>query len=209
MRCSLCAGQPVRGACPSPPPTPPPRHSTHTQAGHPVTVRSALDPATRAGPPPPPPPRRPADLTRVPAWSEVSPMLRSGLFLSTRSLLAMGMLMWATRLIAGFGAVGLAGAAATEALEGQGARSRGALRAAGHCVKGSLQGRACSPCRAGPRAGKGGPLAECATWLGGHGTAGRRRALLAQLLALSSTAPPCRLPPTCTQPTRSCARSGS
>ncbi|PSC70934.1 MATE efflux family isoform A [Micractinium conductrix] len=51
---------------------------------------------------------RPADLTRVPAWSEVSPMLRSGLFLSTRSLLAMGMLMWATRLIAGFGAVGLA-----------------------------------------------------------------------------------------------------
>lgn len=35
-------------------------------------------------------------------------MLRSGLFLSTRSLLSMGMLMWATRLIAGFGAVGLA-----------------------------------------------------------------------------------------------------
>jgi len=36
-------------------------------------------------------------------------MMRQGLFLSTRSLLAMGMLMWATRLIAGFGAVGLAG----------------------------------------------------------------------------------------------------
>ena len=36
-------------------------------------------------------------------------MLRNGLFLSARSLLAMGSLMWATRLIAGFGAVGLAG----------------------------------------------------------------------------------------------------
>ncbi|KAI7846376.1 hypothetical protein COHA_000087 [Chlorella ohadii] len=51
---------------------------------------------------------KPADLARPPAWSEVAPMLRSGFFLSTRSLLAMGMLMWATRLIAGFGAVGLA-----------------------------------------------------------------------------------------------------
>jgi Na+-driven multidrug efflux pump len=49
------------------------------------------------------------DLARPPAWREVAPMLRSGFFLSTRSLLAMGMLMWATRLIAGFGAVGLAG----------------------------------------------------------------------------------------------------
>lgn len=40
-------------------------------------------------------------------------MLQSGLFLSTRSLLAMSMLMWATRLIsAGFGAVGLAGGGA-------------------------------------------------------------------------------------------------
>lgn len=33
---------------------------------------------------------RPADLARPPAWSEVAPMLRSGFFLSTRSLLAMG-----------------------------------------------------------------------------------------------------------------------
>ncbi|KAI3426457.1 hypothetical protein D9Q98_008824 [Chlorella vulgaris] len=49
-----------------------------------------------------------ADLARPPAWRDVAPMLRNGVFLSTRSLLAMGMLMWATRLIAGFGAVGLA-----------------------------------------------------------------------------------------------------
>ncbi|EFN56262.1 hypothetical protein CHLNCDRAFT_57674 [Chlorella variabilis] len=48
------------------------------------------------------------DLLRPPSWAEVAPMMKNGIFLSTRSLLAMGMLMWATRLIAGFGAVGLA-----------------------------------------------------------------------------------------------------
>lgn len=53
---------------------------------------------------------RAPDLARPPTWREVAPMLRNGLFLSARSLLAMGSLMWATRLIAGFGAVGLAGA---------------------------------------------------------------------------------------------------
>ncbi len=66
----------------------------------------------------PPPPlyvlfrihRRAADLARPPTWREVAPLMKNGLLLSTRSLLAMGMLMWATRLIAGFGAVGLAGA---------------------------------------------------------------------------------------------------
>lgn len=51
---------------------------------------------------------RTPDLARPPTWREVAPMLRNGLFLSARSLLAMGSLMWATRLIAGFGAVGLA-----------------------------------------------------------------------------------------------------
>ena len=52
---------------------------------------------------------RAADLARPPTWREVAPLMKNGLLLSTRSLLAMGMLMWATRLIAGFGAVGLAG----------------------------------------------------------------------------------------------------
>lgn len=41
-------------------------------------------------PAPPPAPGSVADLARPPAWSEVAPMLRQGLFLSTRSLLAMG-----------------------------------------------------------------------------------------------------------------------
>ena len=48
------------------------------------------------------------DLLRVPAWRDVAPMLRSGVLLSTRSILAMSMLMWATKLIAAFGAVSLA-----------------------------------------------------------------------------------------------------
>ena len=56
--------------------------------------------------------RRVGDLLRPPSWAEVAPMMKNGIFLSTRSLLAMGMLMWATRLIAGFGAVGLAGESA-------------------------------------------------------------------------------------------------
>ena len=49
--------------------------------------------------------------------------MKNGLLLSTRSLLAMGMLMWATKLIAGFGAVGLACAwvaARAAVLPGQG-----------------------------------------------------------------------------------------
>lgn len=49
-----------------------------------------------------------SDLRTPPSWSDVSPVLRNGLLLSTRSLLAMSMLMWATKLIAGFGAVALA-----------------------------------------------------------------------------------------------------
>lgn len=48
------------------------------------------------------------DLVRVPSWGDVTPMLRSGFFLSTRSILAMAMLLWSTKLIAGFGAVSLA-----------------------------------------------------------------------------------------------------
>lgn len=51
---------------------------------------------------------RPADLARPPAWAEVAPMLRNGVLLSTRSLLAMSMLMWATKLVAGAGAAALA-----------------------------------------------------------------------------------------------------
>lgn len=51
---------------------------------------------------------RPNDLARPPTWQAVAPMLRNGVLLSTRSLLAMSMLMWATKLIAGFGAVALA-----------------------------------------------------------------------------------------------------
>ena len=51
---------------------------------------------------------RAEDLMRPPAWKEIAPTLKNGVFLSTRSLLAMSMLMWATKLIAGFGAVSLA-----------------------------------------------------------------------------------------------------
>lgn len=36
------------------------------------------------------PARSAADLARPPSWGEVTPLLRNGLFLSTRSLLAMG-----------------------------------------------------------------------------------------------------------------------
>jgi putative MATE family efflux protein len=49
-----------------------------------------------------------ADLARPPTWAAVAPVLRSGLLLSTRSVLAMSMLLWSTKLIAGFGAVALA-----------------------------------------------------------------------------------------------------
>ncbi|KAL4548701.1 hypothetical protein Ndes2526B_g01254 [Nannochloris sp. 'desiccata'] len=48
------------------------------------------------------------DLYTPPKWSDVAPTLKNGVFLSTRSILAMSMLMWATKLIAGFGAVSLA-----------------------------------------------------------------------------------------------------
>jgi putative MATE family efflux protein len=48
------------------------------------------------------------DLYTPPKWSDVAPTLKNGAFLSTRSILAMSMLMWATKLIAGFGAVSLA-----------------------------------------------------------------------------------------------------
>jgi len=51
---------------------------------------------------------RPADLARPPTLAAVSPMLKNGALLSTRSILAMSTLMWATKLIAGFGAVSLA-----------------------------------------------------------------------------------------------------
>ena len=49
-----------------------------------------------------------SDLARPPKWSDVAPTLKNGVFLGTRSILAMSMLMWATKLIAGFGAVTLA-----------------------------------------------------------------------------------------------------
>eukprot|EP00887_Chlorella_sp_A99_P007431 scaffold2.g7431.t1 len=51
---------------------------------------------------------RSVDLRTRPRWAEVAPTMRNGLLLSTRSLLSMSMIMWATKLIAGFGAVGLA-----------------------------------------------------------------------------------------------------
>lgn len=51
---------------------------------------------------------RVGDLARPPKWRDVAPTLKNGVFLGTRSILAMSMLMWATKLIAGFGAVSLA-----------------------------------------------------------------------------------------------------
>ena len=48
------------------------------------------------------------DLASPPKWKDVAPTLKNGLFLGTRSILAMSTLMWATKTIAGFGAVSLA-----------------------------------------------------------------------------------------------------
>jgi Na+-driven multidrug efflux pump len=48
------------------------------------------------------------DLARPPRWEDVEPMLRNGLLLSTRSILGMSVLLFATQLIAGFGAVSMA-----------------------------------------------------------------------------------------------------
>lgn len=121
--------------------------------GGPAGLRTRLaEPKRAASMPLLPTHDRLADLARPPKLRDVAPLLRNGVFLSTRSLLAMGawpcvpsccphvalpshsshacllaptctsckaaqffspafpagMLMWATRLIAGFGAVGLA-----------------------------------------------------------------------------------------------------
>lgn len=48
------------------------------------------------------------DLINLPAWEDVVPMLRNGFLLSTRSILAMSTLIWATKLIAALGAANLA-----------------------------------------------------------------------------------------------------
>jgi hypothetical protein len=76
----------------------------------------------------------------------VAPMMRNGLLLSTRSLLAMGMLMWATRLIAGFSAVGLAGALppALAAQRAQLQPARGPKRQAVGCPWSRLRCCSCS-----------------------------------------------------------------
>jgi hypothetical protein len=97
-------------------------------------------------------------------------MMRNGLLLSTRSLLAMGMLMWATRLIAGFGAVGLAGAL-PPALTAERAHlqpAHGAGRQAE--VLQLLTGRICwflcsmQPMRSCARSGYSGALQSAAFW---------------------------------------------
>lgn len=49
-----------------------------------------------------------SDMKNYPSFSEVAPMLRNGVLLSTRSLLAMSTLMFATKMAAGLGAAGLA-----------------------------------------------------------------------------------------------------
>lgn len=49
-----------------------------------------------------------SDMRHYPSFSEVSPMLRNGVLLSTRSLLAMSTLMFATKMAAGLGAAALA-----------------------------------------------------------------------------------------------------
>jgi putative MATE family efflux protein len=49
-----------------------------------------------------------SDLVRFPSSQDVTPMLKNGFLLSTRSILAMSILMWSTKLIAGFGAASLA-----------------------------------------------------------------------------------------------------
>ena len=49
-----------------------------------------------------------ADMATYPSISDVAPMLRNGVLLSTRSLLAMSTLMFATKMAAGLGAAGLA-----------------------------------------------------------------------------------------------------
>ena len=74
---------------------------------------SAFPPTHPTHPRPPPlprcaPHRSPADLVRPPSLRDVAPMLRNGVLLSARSLLAMSVLMWATKLIAGLGAVCMA-----------------------------------------------------------------------------------------------------
>lgn len=51
---------------------------------------------------------RTSDLLTVPSWKDVAPTLKNGALLSTRSILAMSVLMWATKLIAGVGAIALA-----------------------------------------------------------------------------------------------------
>lgn len=48
------------------------------------------------------------DVATPPTVQQVAPMLRNGLLLSTRNMLAMAILMWATKLITGVGAVALA-----------------------------------------------------------------------------------------------------
>uniref|UniRef100_A0A1D1ZX61 Protein DETOXIFICATION n=1 Tax=Auxenochlorella protothecoides TaxID=3075 RepID=A0A1D1ZX61_AUXPR len=52
---------------------------------------------------------RPRDLLRPPDLAEVLPLLRAGVLLSTRMMLAMGTFVYATRAIAGFGAAAVAG----------------------------------------------------------------------------------------------------
>lgn len=49
-----------------------------------------------------------SDMKRYPSFSEVAPMLRNGILLSTRSLLAMSTLMFATKMAASLGAAALA-----------------------------------------------------------------------------------------------------
>lgn len=49
-----------------------------------------------------------SDMKNYPSFSEVAPMLRNGVLLSTRSLLAMSTLMFATKMAAGLGAATLA-----------------------------------------------------------------------------------------------------
>lgn len=60
-------------------------------------------------PEPSSPPCRPRDLLRPPDLAEVLPLLRAGVLLSTRMMLAMGTFVYATRAIAGFGAAAVAG----------------------------------------------------------------------------------------------------
>ena len=49
-----------------------------------------------------------SDMAKYPSLAEVAPMLRNGVLLSARSLLAMSTLMFATKMAAGLGAAGLA-----------------------------------------------------------------------------------------------------